>query len=452
MPCLHFDQDSDPNTRHDRWDEALLASELTAFGASDLPSGLRLIDLRDVEPAPHDIAQENAAERLALFDVRAHARDRGYDTARDPGMEQKQHRKNMDLDAMRRAASYFADAPVDRLVLRNATMAEYGAAFHAARAAKIDIVSWEIGTAAPGTIQVSRNRRHGDHDISTLWAVDDGNGLTAERNERVVARLSSRDSGDHRDVSPRQRHVPGPRSLALLQSLKLNPSRPVVAMFFDRPWDEVAIDREAAFPSHEAWLRWTATFFGRHPEWQLVICPSPLASEKERQSVVPEIEAATSTLPGNLRVMDWATPDSGYRLFDAVQLGLFYTDTIGLDMAAIGLHAITAARPFFAGLGFTDEAVNEEDFARRIRQALDDPTATAMTVRQVELARCFADLYFHDTPKPFPWPEERFWQSVQSEWPMERVLGEEGQSRFGDLFALLAGDIPSADGLIGKLR
>ncbi|MCG8548202.1 MAG: tetratricopeptide repeat protein [Alphaproteobacteria bacterium] len=452
MPCLHFDRGGDATPRYDSWDERLLAREMTAFGASDLPSGLRVIDLRDIEPAPHEIAQENAADRLALFDVRADARDHCYDTAQNPGMTRKYNRMRKNLDAMRRIATYLTESSIDRLILRNATMGEYGAAFHAARAAKVDVLAWEVGTVEPGTIQVSHNRRHGDHDIATLWAVDDGNILSAERNERVAVRLSARDSGDHRAAEPRQRHRSGPRGLSLLESLRLDAARPVVAMFLDRAWNEAAIDREAAFPSHEDWLRWTATFFGRHPEWQLVICPPPPMPDPEEQSTGPGIDIAERKLAGNVRVMDWAAPDTGYRLLDAAQLGLFYTDTIGLEMAAIGIHAITVARPFFAGLGFTDEAVNEEDYARRIQEALADPATTAMTTRQVELARCFADLYFHDTPKPFPWPEERFWQSVTEEWTMDRVLGEEGQARFGDLFAVLAGDIPSADGLVGTLR
>lgn len=161
------------------------------------------------------------------------------------------------------------------------------------------------------------------------------------------------------------------------------------------------------------------------------------------------LQALLNEMPDNLRLMDASTDSASYRLLDAAQLGLFYTDTIGLEMAMFGIHAITPARPFFAGFGFTEEAVNEEDYSRRIRQVLDDPVATAMTARQVELARRFAYLYFHHTPKPFPWRDGRFWQSITDDWTMDRVLGDEGRARFDDTFAVLSGEGPLPDGLIG---
>ncbi len=74
-----------------------------------------------------------------------------------------------------------------------------------------------------------------------------------------------------------------------------------------------------------------------------------------------------------------------------------------------------------------------------------------MTDRQIELAWCFADLYFNRVPKQIPWSYPRFWQSITRDSPMEWVLGEEGRARYEPVFAVFGGDIEMPDGIIGAL-
>jgi len=60
--------------------------------------------------------------------------------------------------------------------------------------------------------------------------------------------------------------------------------------------------------------------------------------------------------------------------------------------------------------------------------------------RQVELAWCYADIFFNDWPKPFPWGlGRRFWQDLK-EWPITRMLSPEGENKFGKTLCDLIGE------------
>ena len=72
-------------------------------------------------------------------------------------------------------------------------------------------------------------------------------------------------------------------------------------------------------------------------------------------------------------------------------------------------------------------------------------------LRSADLSWCFADLYMTQAPKPFPWSYQQFWQSILRDWPMDRVLGDEGEAAFGKVFAVFAGEADLPDGIVGVL-
>jgi len=119
-------------------------------------------------------------------------------------------------------------------------------------------------------------------------------------------------------------------------------------------------------------------------------------------------------------------------------------------MAMMGIISVAAGRPFFTEKGFTQEARDAEDYFRLVRRAFESPDAAAMTDREVELAWCFADMYVHGAPKVFPWSDRYFWRDMKEEWPMTRLLGDDGTARFGHVFAVFGGEVECRDGIIGR--
>jgi hypothetical protein len=156
-------------------------------------------------------------------------------------------------------------------------------------------------------------------------------------------------------------------------------------------------------------------------------------------------------LPRNVSLVESGDAKLDYQLLEVAQLGLFRTNPIGLEIAMMGVVAVSAGQPYFCGKGFTRDTADEETYFRMVRRALEKPESVAMTDREIELAWCFADLSIYGVPKPFPWSGRNFWRDVTDEWPIRRVLGGEGSRRFGNVFAALGGEIDLPDGVAGEI-
>lgn len=448
LPGLRFEGPCDPDPTFDRWDELLMAHELTALGAAGLPEGFRLIDIREVKPGSADDAMEREAERLAVADTLRQSATGAIVAADKPLAVQRQNRKLRNLDLMRRLAVYMADRQPQQTIVMNGDTMEGGCAFWSARKANRKVIAWERCGERPSAIMLSCNRNRTDRDFGALWQADGLHELTASRRERVLSWLSGRTGGDFRAVEPRKRHLPAKRALSALAEHGVDPMRAVAVLFADRGPAAGDTDDGMTFSEGRNWIVRIVEWFEQHPEWQLVVRVYAQDGPGGIRSLLRE---RWPDLPRNVRLVESGDAKIDYLLLEIAQAGLYRNNLIGLEMAMMGIIAISAGRPFFANKGFTREAGDEESYFRLVRRALDSPEAAAMTDREVELAWCFADLYLHVAPKPFPWSDRNFWRDMREEWPLSRVLGEEGALRFGQVFDAFAGGLELRDGIVGPL-
>ena len=73
----------------------------------------------------------------------------------------------------------------------------------------------------------------------------------------------------------------------------------------------------------------------------------------------------------------------------------------------------------------------------QINRILQNPRAFRLTERQIELAWCYADVYFNQWPRPFPWlAGPNFWQDL-AKWPLDRMLSDEGNNKYSSVFNIL---------------
>jgi Tetratricopeptide repeat len=450
LPSLEFERDCEPEPVYDGWAEVLLAREMAGLAAAGLPAEFRLIDLRSLPLTTIDAEDETAAARLAFIDLRNHYRTATIDPEAEPMRSRLRNRTLVNLDAMRRLTSYLGDTKADRLILFNAGVIEYGAAFHAACKAGVTVIEWEQSAHRRGSYVLSVNRPHGAFDLREVWRRDAPHTLDEARRQRVGTWMMQKDPEACPDPKPRGRHRPGEAARTLLQDLALDPEKPVAALFPNLTWDTSALDRDRAFASVADWVIQTADFFAAHPEWQLVVRAHPAETAKSEEHVGALLRARWPVLPENVRMVESESPLSSYRLLDACQLGLFYTGTLGIEMAMAGIQAITPAHPLFGGLGFTREMETSDAYFDAIGKAFADPEGTAVTTAEMSLAWCFADLYMNDVPKDLPWSYQRFWPSILEAWPMDRVLGPDG-ARFDRVFAIFGGEVDLPDGVVGAL-
>jgi hypothetical protein len=54
------------------------------------------------------------------------------------------------------------------------------------------------------------------------------------------------------------------------------------------------------------------------------------------------------------------------------------------------------------------------------------------------LAWTYAYRFFFEYPQPFPWHVQHVWKDAEN-WPLQRVLSDEGQALFGESFNYLVG-------------
>ncbi len=449
-PSIRFDASGETDIESLRWDEEMMARELGAFAEEGLPEGLSLIAINTITPAPSDPEMKNVADNLARADVYRHAGTMDIDLTTQPLRGQWRWRMQRNLDVLQRIGTYAKEHAPDRFIVFEGIAMESAAAFEAAGAHDLVRMTWENSADVSGAVTILANSTAAQHDVAALWAADAPHPMTADRRERVMAWLSAKEGGDHQEIKPRGRHQPGERATALLGELQLDVTKPVVVLFAENAAALTTLGRGVVSPKSEDWLIGTAEYFEAHREWQLVIRLHPDDTAEDAAEAANLFRRRWVELPANIRIIPSADPVNNYRLLEAAQLGLYYTDRIGLDMAVLGIQGVTPARPFFGEVGFTREADSMEDFYRLIRLALDDPDRTAMTEQQVDLAWCFADLMVATAAKPFPWPHGRFWRSIIEDWPMERVLSQPSGGAFEEVFAILGGERKLVDGVVGS--
>jgi hypothetical protein len=174
--------------------------------------------------------------------------------------------------------------------------------------------------------------------------------------------------------------------------------RPLIVMFCNILWDSAVLGRDIAFASMGEWvlggIRWAAS----HPEADLVIRIHPaevgLRNHPTRERMAEHIAAHVAVLPSNVRVVEAGDPTSSYVFMDIATLGLVYTSTVGLELAARGVPVVVAADTHYRGRGFTFDAVSSDEYWREADRLLASPPDAHARERIRELARRYAAIFF----------------------------------------------------------
>ena len=144
-------------------------------------------------------------------------------------------------------------------------------------------------------------------------------------------------------------------------------------------------------------------------------------------------------LPPHIRLIGPKEKVNTYDLMELSSLGLVYTTTAGLEMALSSIPVIVAGRTHYRSRGFTIDVNTWEEYFQRIQEVIQTPALQRLSAGQAELAWRYAYLFFFVYTLPFPWKLVGFMNCLEK-WPLEKVLGPEGHSRFGKAFRYLAGE------------
>jgi hypothetical protein len=182
------------------------------------------------------------------------------------------------------------------------------------------------------------------------------------------------------------------------RELRLEAGRPLVVMFCNILWDSAVLEKDIGFSSMGEWVVQGIRWAQAHPEVDLVVRIHPaevqLRNHPTRERMVEHISSRVPTLPANVRVVPADDPTNSYVFMDEASLGLIYTSTVGLELAARGIPVLLAADAHYRGRGFTLDPVTSAEYWETADRLLRSPPDEHERQRVRELARRYAALFF----------------------------------------------------------
>ena len=346
--------------------------------------------------------------------------------------------------AAQAAYQYFKDHPVDVIVIPNGTILEFGMIYQVASYLGIPVVTFEFGEQRE-RIWLAQNAEVMRQDTTSLWESRRGQILTNDQLAQVQELFAARQRASlWENFARRWQGVPSEGGEKARSILNLD-SRPIVLLATNVIGDSLTLGRQIFSDSMTEWLRRTVEFFAHRPEIQFVIRIHPgelITKGPSVADVVQEVLGHSDISDAPIDHIHLIPADAKVNTYDLVEIadiGLVYTTTVGLEMAMSGIPVVVVGNTHYRKRGFTLDPDSWEGYFELLTQMLQQPDQYRLTRQQVDEAWNYAYRFFFEYPHPFPWHLVHFWKDI-AEWPIKRVLSDEGQAMFGQTFQWLMGE------------
>jgi len=403
---------------------------------------LRLLNLEKIPCAKITPRLTEIAARQAVMDTSyALLKERVDISLNKTDQREYEFRLNRNSDAISRIATLCQENKYDRVIIPNGAILEFGAVYSFIADKGIPISTFEVQNN--GTIIVSHGATVMGMDASDLWAKDDPHELSAERSARIQKFIESRERPAQKGVSLNSFQLAGVVSATdIRKQLGLRPEKPVVLLCPNCAFDAAYfVEGTRHFSTMTEWLVKTVSYLAKRKDCQVVIRSHPAeAYYKAAETTEKLIKEFFGKLPEHIRLVTPEDPISTYSIMNVADLGLIYWSTTGMEMSMRGIPVICGVPAVhYSGKGFTLDPKTIDEYFALIDGVIQKPAVSRLTPRQVELSWCYADVFFNDWPKPFPWSVGRqFWADLKK-WPFSRMLSAEGEHKFGGTLRALAG-------------
>lgn len=255
-----------------------------------------------------------------------------------------------------------------------------GELFEVAVGRGIDVVQYTHGHASSRLLVKrfgSHNRfQHPAEPSPALWAEVQSRPADADLTGAVRRRiLEAYASGEwfnrkHGQVGKR------PRSRdELTRELGLDPAKPTAVIFTHVGWDATFFYGQNLFADYDEWLTETVRAAAQISDvnWLVRVHPDNMwkAQASHREEDLDRdrrlIERTLGRVPASVR---WLGPSSDVRtdsFFEVADVCLTVRGTIGLEMACMGRHVVTAGTGRYSGYGFTLDSQTRDEYFARLR-------------------------------------------------------------------------------------
>jgi hypothetical protein len=180
---------------------------------------------------------------------------------------------------------------------------------------------------------------------------------------------------------------------------KVDAAKPTALLAANVIWDLAALNKQVVFGDMMEWIAATIEWFGRHPEYELIVKAHPAEQHpsipETRERVALALEDRGVRLPANVHLLSPKARVTVYELLPRVKAGIVHTTTVGLEMAARGMPVLTSGRAPYRGYGFTLDPGTPQAYFADLERALRGGCDVGAAQR-IDLARKFAAFHiFH---------------------------------------------------------
>lgn len=396
---------------------------------------LNPVSILDIKPSIKQLPSELAAaiEQVSIRDVQYTLQIEEVDTS----SQLYQLRQQRNTQAALAITSWIQAHKPDLLLTPNGSILEMGAVYQAARFLGIPVVTYEFGEQRE-RIWLAENDEVMLQRTEQLWEEWKDQPLSTTELEQIRALYASRQNASlWENFSRRWQGQPSQGGEQVRQALGLD-ARPLAVLAANVIGDSLTLGRQVYSRNMTEWLQRTLRNFSQRPGAQLVVRIHPGERYTKGPSVSDVVCEVMPVLPENIRLVAAGDPINTYDLLEIADLGLVYTTTVGMEMALSGIPTVVSGQTHYRGKGFTFDPQDWDEYFELLNQILADPQISRLDRTRVDLAWRYAYRFFFDYPLNFPWHMLYFYDELE-QWSLEKVLSPEGQAKFGEAFARLAG-------------
>jgi len=356
----------------------------------------------------------------------------------DPKSDLYRLRLARNSEAARAVLDWMGAHKPDVVIIPNGTILEFGAVYQTARFLGLPVVTYEFGEQR-GRLWLAQNAEVMCQNTDALWSARRHLPLTDEELRQVQDLFAARQRASlYQNFARRWQGTPSAGGAAARASLGLD-DRPLALLATNVIGDSLTLGRQVFSDSMTEWLRRTLQWFADHTATQLVIRIHPGELITKGPSVADVVRQTLADIPPHIHLVPAGAKLNTYDLIEIADLGLVYTTTAGMEMAMSGVPVIVVGNTHYRGKGFTLDVDSWEAYFAALQQVLTAPQDYRLSRQQVDLAWAYAYRFFFEYPHPFPWHLLHIWKDLQ-EWPLARVLSEEGWAKFGKTFGYLVAE------------
>ncbi len=326
----------------------------------------------------------------------------------------------------------------DAVVIPNGLVTELGVFYRAATHLKVPVVTYEFNDQRE-QIWLAQDDVVMRQNTDALWEARRDQALTTAERSQMLALEQARSGGRIYGKGTRLwQDTAAEGGVRVRRALRLD-ARPLVLLPTNVLGDSLTLGRHVFASTMAEWLEATVRYFMDRPELQLVVRVHPGERLIKGTSMMDVVQRTMKPGCENIHVVGPSQKVNTYDIMEIADLGLVYTTTVGMEMAMRGVPVIVAGSTHYRRRGFTRDPESWDEYFRLLDEMTARSTTARLTKAQIEAAWNYAYRFFFEYPFDFPWRLMHFWKDFEF-WPIQRVLSDEGLSRFGRAFRHLAGE------------